>query len=76
MTHITIKYTCRECGLTEQELDVPERQRAVDVVYWIKMAGSKVGFDHAERQPLCDAKNFDLVIPIAENATMIGRNSE
>jgi hypothetical protein len=30
---IAIKYTCKECGLTEQELIVPERQRAVDVVY-------------------------------------------
>jgi hypothetical protein len=73
---ITIKYTCHECGLTEQELDVPERHRAVDVVYWVKMAGSKVGEDHAERRPDCRNNKVDLMIPVAENATMIGRNSE
>lgn len=76
MSHITIKYTCHECGLTEQELDVPERQRAVDVNYWAKMAGSKVAEDHAERRPECRNTKVDLMIPVREGVTMIGRNSE
>jgi hypothetical protein len=74
MSQITIWYTCETCGLTEQELTVAERKRAVDVVYWTKMVGWRAAQDHAERQPLCNAKTFVLTIPVGQETHQVGRN--
>ena len=77
MSTITIKYTCPKCGLTDQQLAVPERQRAVDVVLWMNGPVAKhVAQDHAERSPHCQWENFDLRIPVPGGVTMIGRKSE
>jgi hypothetical protein len=40
------------------------------------MVGSRAGYDHTERRPMCGAKTFDLIIPVSEGAKMIGRNNE
>jgi hypothetical protein len=74
MSTITIYYTCERCGLTEQELTVPERKRAIDVVYWAKMVGNRAAEDHDRREPLCNAKTFVLTIPVGDETHQIGRN--
>src|SRR5262245_3322020 len=73
MSAITVWYTCKQCGLVDQKLEVPERKRAVDIVYWVQMVSSKVGQDHAERRPLCKNDKVDLMIPVSKDGQMLGR---
>lgn len=77
MSLITIKYTCPKCGIADQELDVPERQRAVDVVCWMSgPVAKRLAQDHAEKRPLCRWDTFELTIPVMYDATTLGRTSE
>jgi len=40
------------------------------------MVGSRAAQDHITRYPFCPVDKLDLIVPVALNATMIGRNSE
>lgn len=74
---ITITYTCHRCGLIEQDLDVPERHRAVDLDLWIERAvNDRIAEDHDRRSPHCSNDEIALTIPIAPNTRAIGRRSE
>lgn len=66
---ITAKYTCKQCGLTEVEIQVPARQSPnSDVKDWVEgVVGQSVRRDHHRRSPDCTCGKVDLWIPIPKD---------
>jgi hypothetical protein len=73
MSEITVLYTCKVCGIEKQPLAVPERAVAVDIRLWMDQTIRRVGQDHALRQPPCEAKAVDLMIPVNDETPMLGK---
>jgi hypothetical protein len=76
---ITCKYSCPECGIVDQEVQVPARQSAqVDVVQWMeKVVFPTIGEDHKNRSPKCNPKELkNLMVPTPPEAEFIGQQIE
>ena len=61
---ITILYSCRQCRLSEVPIAVEDRGVYQDVEPWVVGVSLQVERDHASRSPLCDASDYDCVIPV------------
>lgn len=72
---ITVKYSCKQCGLVGRDVIVPERKIEDDVVKYLELTVMDcVGADHRRVSPYCRATEIqDLMIPIKED-TPIGVN--
>ncbi len=56
-------YTCADCGLKRQMVDVPERDpNAMNVVAWLEtVAVPLLMTDHRRKSPLCQPKTLEEV---------------
>lgn len=70
---ITVKYSCKGCGLHRVEVEAPCRPDPMDVVIWVQnVVGAYVQTDHKQRSPHCQSQEMsDLMIPI-ENRDYVG----
>ena len=74
MSTITITYACKSCWLIEQELSVPQRQRAVHPELWMKVTVKYAAVDHDRRRPECHWKKIELQIPGCLHKETFGRS--
>jgi hypothetical protein len=64
---ITIKYSCRECGIVDRDVIVPARTTE-DLGVWMGTLGDCISTDHRLKSPRCRAQSMqNLKIPITEN---------
>ncbi len=62
---ITVRYSCRGCGLENVPCDVPEREQGSDVCAWAEtILGQALADDHIRRSPDCMSRACDVMIPI------------
>ena len=71
---ITCKYSCPDCNITDQEVEVPIRDARVSVVDWFEnIAIEAMCQDHFARNPTCQPTELERVmIPVPEGTTMVG----
>lgn len=70
---IAILYSCKVCGLAEQQVDLAFRESSEDVVKWLRTrVMPAVAVDHGTRSPGCPAENVDLRIPAPAGAQWLG----
>lgn len=75
MTTIRCFYTCDQCKIVRQHVDVPERDPEThDVVQWIQdVAAPALVLDHHARSPFCRPKVLtELGIPYQEGTEHVG----
>jgi len=61
---ITVKYSCKLCGLDKVDVVVPARGTE-DVLTWMDTMGRFLGEDHHRRSPYCTpTKLQDVMIPM------------
>jgi hypothetical protein len=65
MSTIKVKFTCKGCGLTEQECVVAAREDPdkVDVVVYVQAVRIAVEMHHKLLSPNCTCREVDLLIP-------------
>lgn len=63
---ITIKFSCEECGIKDEAVEVAARQENEDLVKWVGSSViSAITFRHSMISPECKAQEItDLKIPI------------
>ena len=67
--HFYTRYKCQGCG-SDRIVEIPPRQRSVDIKLWMETVGRRVSQDHQKCAPTCQAQTFDLLIPIDESGQM------
>lgn len=75
---ITMTFSCKECGLVKQPVQVPARETVEhDVVHYMKNVVTPIIADeHRRLSPNCKAETItDLMIPI-DGAEFIGQQIE
>lgn len=73
MSEFTVFYNCKGCGIEKQPVNVPERAIAVDIALWMEQVKRRVSEDHGIREPFCQSQDCDLMIPVNDQTTMIGK---
>lgn len=74
---IKVLYSCRVCGLNNQEVDVTARE-AEDVVAWMEQTCIvQLAQDHATRRPHCRPETLvDVKIPLSGNNRVGGATAQ
>lgn len=68
---ITVRFTCRGCGLEKHPVVVRERAADEDIKHYVEeVVQAAVGFEHARVAPGCVSEHCDLLIPF--NAGRVG----
>lgn len=69
---ITVRYTCRMCGIVDAHVPVKVRGEE-DVVQWVGVVVKALTSDHFRRHPWCRATKLDEVkIPVPDGAKRVG----
>jgi hypothetical protein len=66
MSYLTIRYSCKQCGLHDVEVSVPAREfKAYDVRDWMRDVVHCIADSHRTLRPWCLAKEVtEVKIPL------------
>jgi len=66
MNKVTLRYSCRLCGLNDVSAEVPAREREAEPVEaWLNAAMLFLASDHRKRSPGCKPASLqDIKIPM------------
>lgn len=77
---ITVYFTCHQCGLVKQPVQVPARENpdVEAVVHWVKnIVAGCISREHDRLSPNCKIKTIsDVMIPNPPEAEFIGQQIE
>ncbi len=68
---ITVKYSCSQCGINRQPVEVPART-SEDVVWTEQVMAPALSRDHDERSPGCVITKLSEVLVPMTGASKIG----
>ena len=72
---ITVKFTCKACGMEKVEVQVPARSTE-DVRAWVESIAQMCGDEHCRRNPKCHSDRVDLMIPLPKESEFVGQQIE
>lgn len=65
---VTVKYSCKGCGLDKVECKVRARRKKEDITVWVKhICMGTVAHNHRLRSPACFSQTCDLMIPVPKD---------
>lgn len=77
---ITIKFTCDECGVKDEKVEVTAREESDNVIEWVEsVVISAITFRHAIISPNCKATELtNLKIPMDDKdpTTWVGKQTD
>ena len=66
---ITVKYSCKECGIVNRDVIMPARKDESEPIeqYMKQVVEDCLCEDHARKSPRCKTQNLsDIMIPLSE----------
>jgi hypothetical protein len=72
---ITVRFTCKKCGLKKREVQVPARDTQT-LNEWMEIVKHCVADDHRTAEPKCHNLKVDLWIDEPEGSEFLGQQVE
>lgn len=68
---VTVKFTCKQCGLTMAKCFIRDRRKGEHLKQWLEEVGQQVKITHSLLSRECDGDKVDLYIPFDEDKNLL-----